>query len=263
MDPGRQRFTTLSDRTDPVSGQPDRIAPFSSAGPAADGRTKPDLCAPGTNLAAPKSQKCAGMGWGLADPLPHYMYDGGTSTATGVAGGLVALVRQAWREASPGGAPSGAALKAILILGAQPVRGRAGFPQTLPYEAGYGRLNLAASLPQQPGAKISLFGEGDAGLKTGDERTYRVDVPASARVRAVLCWYDAAGERLINDLDLALTAADGSAVPGTSAVPDRTNTVEVLEVRNLPAGPYVFKVTGFNVPASPQTFALAVCVASL
>ena len=261
FDRGHQRFTTLADRADPVSGESDRIAPFSSAGPSTDGRTKPDVCAPGTNLAAPKSQKCAGTGWGLADPLPYYMYDGGTSTATGAAGGLVALVRQAWREANGGTAPSGAALKAILILGAQPVRGRSGFPLALPSEAGYGRLNLAASLPRQPGAQVYLFGEGDAGVRTGEARSHRVDVPAHARVRAVLAWYDAAGERLINDLDLGMVSADGASVPGASAGPDRTNTVEVLDVQDLPAGPYDFKVTGFNVPESPQSYALAVSVA--
>jgi hypothetical protein len=259
FDPSRQRFTTLSDRTDPISGEPDRIAPFSSTGPTVDGRIKPDVCAPGTNLAAAKSRVCAGTGWGLADPLPSYMYDGGTSTATGVTGGLMASLRQAWRDANGGNAPSGAALKAILILGAQPVRGREGFSSALPQEAGYGCVNLAASLPPASGGKVLLFGDDDPGLKTGDERLYKVNVPADASVRAVLCWYDSPGERLINALDLFLVAADGTAISSTTA-PARINTVEILNVKNLPAGEHVFKVGGFNVPDSPQTFALAVSI---
>jgi serine protease AprX len=256
FDPHGQRFCNAADRMDPVSGEPDRIACFSSAGPAADGRIKPDLCAPGTNLAAPRSQVCNSRGWGLADPLPHYMYDGGTSTATGVAGGLTALVRQAWREAQEGQAPSGAALKAILILGAQPVRGRGSFARALPCEGGYGSLDVAASLPRQPERTTTLFEE-TLGLRTGDERLVPVDVPAGGSLRAVLAWYDAPGERLINDLDLELLHPDGS---GTPPEPDRTNTVEIIEAQGLPAGRYTLKVSGFNVPASPQPFALAVSI---
>jgi subtilisin family serine protease len=256
FDPGRQRFRNSIDRADPVSGEPNRIACFSSTGPTADGRIKPDLCAPGTNLAAPRSQACSGRGWGLADPLPHYMYDGGTSTATGLAGGLTALVRQAWREENGGQAASGAALKAILILGARPVRGRALFARALPSEAGHGRMDVASSLPRQPGREVMLFEEG-AGLKTGETRLYPVEVPANGSLRAVLCWYDAPGERLINDLDLTLLNPDGSDVP---RVPDRTNTVEILEAQSLVGGQYTLRVNGFNVPASPQPFALAVSV---
>lgn len=257
FDPQGQRFRNSVDRGEPVSGEPDRIACFSSAGPTADGRIKPDLCVPGTNLAAPRSRVCSGRGWGLADPLPHYMYDGGTSTATGYAGGLTALVRQAWRNANGGQAISGAALKALLILGARPVRGRAHFDRALPSEAGYGRLDVAASLPQQTNRIVTLFEE-MAGVKTGDERLFPIDIPTGGSLRAVLCWYDAPGERLINDLDLELLHPESSDAP--RIVPDRSNTVEVLEAPSLTAGRYTLKVSAFNVPASPQPFALAVSV---
>ncbi|MES1243870.1 MAG: S8 family serine peptidase [Acidobacteriota bacterium] len=260
LDPQAQRFRHALDRREPISGEPDRIACFSSAGPTADGRIKPDLCAPGTNLAGPRSSVCSGRGWGLASPLPRYMYDGGTSAATGLAGGLTALVRQAWREANGGRPISGAALKAVLILGAQPVRGRAGFGRALPSEAGHGRLDVAASLPRQPGRPITIVDE-TAGLKTGDERLYAVQVKAGASLRAVLCWYDAPGERLINDLDLSLLHLDGPDGVMAPRIPDRANTVEVLDAPALAAGRYLLKVSAFNVPAGPQPFALAVWVA--
>lgn len=48
LDPGITRWPLPSDRSDPVSGEADRIAPMSSCGPTGDARTKPDLCAPGT-----------------------------------------------------------------------------------------------------------------------------------------------------------------------------------------------------------------------
>lgn len=263
LDPRGQRFRNPVDRQEPVSGEPDRLACFSSAGPTADGRVKPDLCAPGTNLAAPRSRVCGGRGWGLASPLPLYMYDGGTSSSTGLAGGMTALVRQAWRQANGGRPISGAALKAVLILGAQPVRGRSRFSRALPFEAGHGRLDVAASLPGQPARPITIVDD-TAGLKTGDERLYAIDIgdiadiAAGASLRAVLCWYDAPGERLINDLDLILLHPDGRSAPSS---PDRTNPVEVIQASGLAAGRYLLKVSAFNVPAAPQPFALAVSVA--
>jgi serine protease AprX len=72
MDPAFDRYRSTPDRADAVSGDPTQLALFSSAGPTADGRIKPDLCAPGTNLAAPRSQRCRGSGWGLASPPPYY-----------------------------------------------------------------------------------------------------------------------------------------------------------------------------------------------
>ena len=82
-------------------------------------------------------------------------------------------------------------------------------------------------------------------------------VPVPATLQAVLCWYDEPGERLINDLDLELRMPDGSAM---ARPPDRTNPVEVLEAPRLAAGRYVLRVSAFNVPASPQPFALTVSV---
>ena len=256
LDPQARRYRNAADRQEPISGEPDRIACFSSTGPTADGRTKPDLCAPGTNLAAPRSRVCNGRGWGLASPLPHYMYDGGTSSATGHAGGLTALVRQAWRDANCGQPLSGSALKALLVLGAQPVRGRGRYDRALPSEAGYGRIDVAASLPGQSGRPVTIVDE-TAGLTTEEERLYAIQIADGASLRAVLCWYDAPGERLINDLDLTLLDPAGGSTPRR---PDRTNPVEVLAAPRLAAGRYILRVSAFNIPASPQPFALAVSV---
>src|SRR5262249_9450378 len=160
---GRARYRNLTDRAAPVGGEADRIAAFSSAGPTIDGRIKPDLCAPGTNMPAPRSQVSQARGWGLADPLPYYMFEGGTSSAAGVA----AVVRQQWRKARGGVAPSGAALKAILVTGARPVRGRGTNPVASPFEAGHGRVSVSGSLPD----RVRLLADGDA-VTTGDTRDY-------------------------------------------------------------------------------------------
>ena len=182
------------------------------------------------------------------------MYNGGTSAATGVAGGLVAALRAAWSE-RPAGAPSGAAIKALLVVGAEPMRGRGGRPGALSREAGFGLIDVRASGPDAARLLADQDTASETGLETGETREYAVELQAAGRLRAALCWYDAPGEVLVNDLDLSVMDAAGTVVAGITA--DRANTVELIDVR-LPAGSYRLVVTGHNVPAGPQRYALAV-----
>ena len=255
LDRAGTRWRNLSDRSAQVSGTPDRIACFSSTGPTRDGRIKPDLCTAGTNVIAARSQRSVGLGWGLADPLPLYMFNGGTSAATGVAGGLAAVLRQAWTNQLNGVPPSGFALKALLIAGATPMCGRGGWPEAQSHEVGQGLIDVSRSLP----AAARLLVDQAAGLETGETDSYTFTIPTAARLRAVLTWYDAPGEVLVNDLDLSLAADDGAVLAGQK--PDRVNTVERIDA-TLPAGAYRLTVTGHNVPAGPQPFALAIRIES-
>ena len=256
LDPAGERHRAPEDRADPVSGEPDRLALLSSAGPTADGRIKPDLCAPGTNLAAPRSSLTRSEGWGLAGT--RYMYNGGTSMAVGVAGGMVALLREGWTR-HLGRAPSGAALKAACVLGAQPIRARSGRGEESRTTGGFGRMHLEGALPGQTGRVVRLFDE-EAGLATGDLREYRLVLRRPGTLRAVLCWYDAPGEVLVNDLDLVLTGpagrVHGNHPAGEPGLADRRNTVEVVHLADAPAGIYTLRVTAANVPTGTQPFAL-------
>jgi hypothetical protein len=261
-------FANAADRADPVAGQPDRIALLSSAGPTADGRIKPDVCAPGTDIVGPRSSVATGTGWGLVDPAPHYMADGGTSVAVAVAGGCCALLRQAWRAQRHGRSPAGATLKALVILGAAPVFSRAGNAVESRFVAGHGRIDLDGSLPTTgAGEQVRILSDATAhgAVATGRTRTFRVALPHGGRLRAVLCWYDVPGEHLINDLDLTLTGPGvtvpiwGNHEPGhpdRPGGPDRVNSVEVIDADGLAAGTWVLTVTGANVPAGPQPFSL-------
>ncbi|HYR10885.1 MAG TPA: S8 family serine peptidase, partial [Longimicrobium sp.] len=258
FDPSGERHRAPADRADSVVGEPDRLALLSSAGPSADGRVKPDVCAPGTSLVAPRSSVCRQTGWGTA--APGYMYNGGTSMAVGVAGGLMALLRQAWQEHQGGTPPSGAALKALCVMGALPLRARSGAGEESRTAAGFGRVHLEGSLPRQPGRVVRLMDDA-AGLATGEMREYRLTVRRPGTLRAVLCWYDAPGEVLVNDLDLALSGPSGRVhgnhAAGEGGAPDRRNTVEVVHLSDAAPGEYTLRVLAANAPAGAQPFALA------
>lgn len=258
---GAKRFANASDRNDPISGEPEHIALISSAGPSRDGRIKPDLCAPGTNLAAPRSQATQGKGWGLASPLPYYMYYGGTSMATGAAGGYFALLRQSWQSYQNNIPPSGAALKALAILAAQPVTCR-DRPEPEPrHIAGFGSINLDHALPgKENGIRLIDFRE--PGLQTGEVRSYQIQLNHMQHFKAVLTWYDVPGEVLINNLNLCLESENnilrwGNHPAGQTGQPDQLNNVELIDIADLPAGKYSLRVIAANVPVAPQTFALA------
>lgn len=256
---GGRVFANPADLADPVAGQPDRMALLSAVGPTADGRTKPDVCAPGTCLVGPRSSVASGRGWGLADPLPHYVIDGGTSAAVAVAAGFTALLRQAWSRARAGRAPRGATLKALAVAGAAPVLSRDGTRPEDRSVCGFGRLDLAGSIPGGEGRpRILSDAAPSGGIRTAATRRFRVTAAQGGRLRAVLCWYDVPNERLVNDLDLTLTWPGGAAPVRGNQQADRTNTVEVIDVAGLPAGTWELTVTGVNVPQGPQPFALVI-----
>jgi hypothetical protein len=263
-------FANTADRNDAVAGQSDRIAPLSSAGPTNDGRIKPDVCAPGTDIVGTRSSLATGRGWGLVDPAPHYMVDGGTSVAVAVAGGCTALLRQAWSAAKHGHAPAGATLKALLVLGAAPLRTRDGTGLEDRAVAGFGRIDVRGCLPVTgDGERVLVLSDSTArtAVTTGSARRYRVALPTGGRMRAVLAWYDAPGERLVNDLDLSLTGPGittpvwGNHTPGNPSrpgAPDRVNTVEVVDLDGLAAGTFELAVAGAQIPTGRQPFSLVV-----
>ena len=75
-------------------GGPQGLAAFSSRGPAADGRIKPDLVAPGTDVVSVRSRASSATGWGVLGANTNYCLMGGTSMATPLAAGCATLVRQ-------------------------------------------------------------------------------------------------------------------------------------------------------------------------
>ena len=84
----------------PMADNPDQVVPFSSRGPTADGRMKPDVIAPGTWILSTKSTMLSptATGWSPFPPSSRYFYMGGTSMATPLTAGALAVLRQHLRR---------------------------------------------------------------------------------------------------------------------------------------------------------------------
>ena len=95
------------------------MAAFSSRGPCDDGRTKPDIVAPGTDIVSCRSRKISSTGWGAVDGTTNYMHSGGTSMATPLTAGAAGLVRQYLVERRGIANPPGALIKAMMLNGAR------------------------------------------------------------------------------------------------------------------------------------------------
>ena len=253
---------------DKVSNNSSGIAAFSSRGPTDDGRIKPDLVAPGTNVISCRSHASgAGVLWGVYDS--NYVYSGGTSMSVPLTAGAATLVRSYYRTIR-GHNPSAALIKATLINGAAdlyPGQYGTGSKQEIPSPRpnnveGWGLVNPAYLLT--PGANRAFeFVDATTGIGTGQSATYTYYVRGSnSPFRVTLVWTDYpaavyASPALVNDLDLVVISPSGSQLRGNGTV-DRLNNVEGVDVLAPLPGYYAVQVNGFNVPFGPQRYALVV-----
>jgi subtilisin family serine protease len=239
------------------------LAAFSSRGPTADGRIKPDVVAPGTAILSTRSRATgAGSGWGLStDDL--YLFEGGTSMATPLVSGCAAVVRE-YLQQTGRGKPSAALVKALIINGAESLRGQYSPSETgvVPNNhQGFGRVNLARTVDIDASSRLLQVWDEDRVLDTGDEQVFKLNLPKQAKsLKVTLVWTDPAGEVLQNDLDLVVTTSSGdvgygNAAPGSN-IPDRVNNVEQVTLLAIPAGDVHIQVKAFRCAIEPQTFAL-------
>lgn len=258
----------------PPEGGTQGLAAFSSRGPAADGRTKPDVVATGTDVVSVLSTAPgAGTGWGPLEGSADYCFSGGTSMATPLAAGAAVLVRQ-WAQRRFGlASPSAAALKAALCGGARSLSpgqyGDGEFREIPPRPSGaegHGHVDLEATLRPGGGAVAVLHeGTGEEALATGGEARYAFEIAEpGVPLTVVLAYSDAPGlpgaeVALVNDLDLRLAAPDGTVYgPGgePDAEPDRLDNVERIDLASAATGRWEVVVGGWNVPEGPQPWAV-------
>jgi serine protease AprX len=258
-------FRAKSFRSEPMAGNPSRVAAFSSRGPTQDNRVKPDVVAPGTFVLSTRSRMIADTtkGWAAFPWSEGYFYLGGTSMATPLTAGAVALVREYLRAKKKIRRPTAALLKAALIAGAARLPGCAPAGAVLDNHQGFGRVNLDAVLsPPKPSS--AQFVEVMPGLRTGELFKMPIRVRSgNAPLRITLAYSDYPGTHLVNDLNLILTAPSGmrytgNQPPGRGLSLDAENNVEVVHVQKPGPGTWRIEVVASNVPHGPQDFALVV-----
>eukprot|EP01114_Cavostelium_apophysatum_P016506 TRINITY_DN4709_c0_g1_i1.p1 TRINITY_DN4709_c0_g1~~TRINITY_DN4709_c0_g1_i1.p1 ORF type:complete len:592 (-),score=71.40 TRINITY_DN4709_c0_g1_i1:987-2762(-) len=137
---GRLGITTPADSDGITVGAVDEygfIGSFSSIGPTADGRVKPEVCAKGTSIA-------------VADNSPEktYIWKDGTSFAAPLVAGVAALLLQAHPDWTP------EIVKEALVKTAWNPDSKIPSP-SITY--GYGLINAAAALEYKPELKCSKF----------------------------------------------------------------------------------------------------------
>lgn len=266
-------FRTPPISTDLISsspnGSPQGIVAFSSRGPAADGRTKPDLVAPGSDIVSARSRASSDTGWGVLAANTNYCFLGGTSMAAPLAAGAATLVRQYCVETLGLAAPSAALLKAALVGGARSLSpGQYGTnqfreipPAPRPNNVeGWGQADLGGTLFPTGGQAVLL--EGIGALQTGNSNTLAFFVYSNAPLTVVMAYSDypsalSAAINLVNDLDLALFDPDGvPQFPNGLAGADHLNNVEGVDIASARTGRWTLVVSAPNVPQGPQPYAL-------
>ncbi|WP_045114097.1 S8 family serine peptidase [Microscilla marina] len=221
-----------------------QLLPFSSKGPAYDGRIKPELVAYGGN------------GGDFS----------GTSNAAAITTGMVTLLQQAYQQ-QKGQFPSATLLRAVLINSAEDVA-----TTGVDFKTGYGNINVYR-------AHQNLIAEQYVtGTATqGNTASFDMNVPANAtHLKITLVWNDPAAavnasKALVNDLDLSVTQATNTWLPwvlktaadtNVLALPatrgeDHLNTIEQVTVENPVAGTYTIRVKGHNLAVGNQDFYVA------
>lgn len=211
----------------------DDLASSSSRGPAADGRVKPDITAPGTVITGSRAGTCGSV---TSCFDTNHAWSTGTSHAAPQVAGAAALFTQWWKNNNSGAVPSPALVKASVILTGQEMGGANATTPVPNGNEGWGRLNMKYML--NPGAPIKHVNQTVTFSNPGESTTLAGVVADSTKpVRVTLVWTDppaAADPALVNNLDLTVTIAGvvyrgnvfASGLSTTGGTADTLNNVE-------------------------------------
>jgi len=244
------------------------IASFSSRGPTADNRIKPNLCAPGDIL-----YSAAGGSTNLYASLS------GTSMATPSVNGTIGLLRQ---YLLAGYYPSGSAnpadsiryisanlLRAMAIVSTDP---NVGFTPPS-FDMGWGRIDAESVLFYTGDSRKLMIKDDTIGVTTGVSRIDSFNVNSGIPLRITVVWTDtaaaaSASRTLINNINVLLTSPGGTNYRGnlyttgqSTANPstwDTTNVEECFRVNAPATGHWRLTVSGQTIPNGPMGFAYAI-----
>jgi serine protease AprX len=250
------------------------MAAFSSRGPTKEARIKPDVVAPGTSILSTRSRAVVTPPtvFGTSSD-PAFFFDDGTSMATPLVAGCVAVLRETLVKNGLADPPA-ALIKALLINGAVELLGQYNPSEAGPSpngSSGWGRVDLAGSVIIPGPNPNGGFGQGRP-LKQGETGTITVNIPKEVGTRGVgtmglpptfkitLVWTDPPGVLLQNDLDLIVQGANGDerhGNMGTGKGFDRRNNVEQVVWTNIPPGAAKITIRAFHITQFPQPYAYA------
>ena len=250
--------------TDTEANSANDMATFSSRGPCADGRRKPEIVAPGTHVSGGVAQQTRTMS-GTGDNLACYNGEGvcggagsiyhpsgqqfytassGTSHSTPALAGGGALVYQ-WFINQFGIPPSPAMIKAFLVAGARYMNGTGANDTLWSNSQGFGMMNLGMNFDGTPRflrdqVTNELF------TASGQTRTYTGSIVSNSKpFRVTLTWTDApgstSGNAYRNDINLTV-AVNGQTYRGNVFSGQYSTTGGSADFRNntesvfLPAG---------------------------
>lgn len=244
----------------PYTGGYQGMAAFSSRGPCDDGRIKPDIVAPGTDVVSLHST-LGDWGWGKYNSF--YAYMGGTSMATPLVAGAAVLVRQ-WLVENQGIAnPDGATVKAVLLAGAKSLTpGQYGtgatreIPASYPNNVeGWGQANVGNAVANTKGVVVydgRIIGHRET-------QTFKVRATSGSALAIVMAYADApaslsSSKQLVNDLDLTVTTPSGTTLyPNSRTSADRLNNVEGVRIASAAAGDYTITVSAYAINTAMST----------
>ena len=230
------------------------LNPTSGQGPVADGRIKPEITA-------------LSEGINTTTGTNSYTSISGTSSATANVTGATTLVYERYKQLNNNEDPQGALIKAIMCNTATD----AGNPGP-DFQYGFGIMNAGKAIENIEAANFFL---GETTTE-GEMSTYTITVPENQKeVKVLLTWNDIPqpiydGNILINDLDLTVTAPDGTvynpwkldhtaanvANTATRGI-DRINNTEQVTISTPLAGTYTIKVSTYNLDSDVQKYAIS------
>jgi hypothetical protein len=225
---------------------------YSSRGPAADGRIKPDISAKGSNV------------YSTVDPNTYQTKSGTSMACPGIAGSLAQLY-QAYRELNSDEDPKGGLMKG-LILNTATDMGNIG-PD---YKYGWGHVNLLRAVEVLEEERYMT-----GSVSQDEDSSHDITVPEGVKeMKVMVYWADKEGSlfaspALVNNLDITMTDpsanehlpwllsyypdADSLDMPAVKGV-DMVNNMEQVQINDPEAGTYSLNVAGTEVPFGPQEY---------
>ncbi|MBS3815959.1 MAG: S8 family serine peptidase [Candidatus Thermoplasmatota archaeon] len=261
------------------------MASFSSRGPTDDGRMKPEIVAPGAGGEGTYGDDdiiSADSDGDLSTDNSGYTDMQGTSMACPVTAGAAALAREYFVKGYyPDGDvsnPSAALIKSVLVNSAEEITGSGAYANDDSYpndDQGFGRIELENALEFSGDSEDLKVYDETSGLGTGETDTYTVGVEDTSQALEITMAYTdypgstSSSKALVNNLDLKVTAPDGSVYKGnvysgknpgqstTGGSYDDLNPLENVLRLSPQSGEYTIEVIGNNVPEGPQPYALS------